>query len=265
MNEQIKYLQILCNQLSIKDQNGNTLVEDGILGECSKYAFKNLPLLKIGSTGFKEKIAITHIQNVLGVTADGIFDQNTYNAVISFQISNELTADGIVGPNTWFVFASGLSDGKLTFVAKGVDLFVTIVKQEFTKGFSEHNRDNITPYGAWYGLNGQPWCAMFVSWCANKSNILNTVVPKYYYCSTGVELYKNMGRYKERSTGYIPMVGDVIFFQKDGGICHTGVVVSYDSKIVTTIEGNSQDAIMQHKYSLDDSYIHGYGANGGVK
>ena len=25
---------------------------------------------------------------------------------------------------------------------------------------------NYTKYGAWYGLDGQPWCDMFVSWCA---------------------------------------------------------------------------------------------------
>jgi hypothetical protein len=29
---------------------------------------------------------------------------------------------------------------------------------------SEHNGDNITKYGAWYGNNGAPWCAQFVSW-----------------------------------------------------------------------------------------------------
>lgn len=24
---------------------------------------------------------------------------------------------------------------------------------------------NLTKYGAWYGVQGQPWCAIFVSWC----------------------------------------------------------------------------------------------------
>lgn len=24
---------------------------------------------------------------------------------------------------------------------------------------------NLTKYGKWYGVNGQPWCAIFVSWC----------------------------------------------------------------------------------------------------
>lgn len=262
--EQIKYLQILCNQLEIKDQKGKALVEDGILGECSIYAIKKLPLLKIGVTRFKEKVAITHIQNVLGITADGIFDQDTYNAVVNFQKSKGLISDGIVGPNTWMAFARGLNNGDLMLGGKGVELFVSVVKQEYKKGFLENNGNNSTPYGAWYGMNGQPWCAMFISWCANKANILNTVVPKYAYCPTGVELYKNMGRYKLRSTGYIPMNGDIIFFEKDGEICHTGVVVDFGNQTVTTIEGNSNDAIRQHQYNLNDTYIHGYGANGGI-
>ena len=28
---------------------------------------------------------------------------------------------------------------------------------------------NLTIFGAWYGFNGEPWCAMFVSYCLSKS------------------------------------------------------------------------------------------------
>ncbi len=28
---------------------------------------------------------------------------------------------------------------------------------------------NKTKYGKWFGLDGQPWCAMFVSWCYDKA------------------------------------------------------------------------------------------------
>lgn len=110
MNQQTKYLQILCNQLGVRDQNGNYLTEDGILGPSSTYAIRHLPLLKKGTTGSKEKIAITHIQNVLKVTADGIFGQGTHNAVVAFQRSKGLSQDGIVGPDTWIAFANNTSD-----------------------------------------------------------------------------------------------------------------------------------------------------------
>lgn len=100
-----KYLQILCNQLGVKDYEGKCLKEDGILGLRSRYAIKHLPVLRKGSSGFKEKIAITHIQNVLKVNPNGIFETNTYNAVVSFQKSKGLGQDGIIGSNTWLAFA----------------------------------------------------------------------------------------------------------------------------------------------------------------
>lgn len=41
------------------------------------------------------------VQRALGVTADGLFGNNTKNAVINFQKANRLTPDGSVGLNTW--------------------------------------------------------------------------------------------------------------------------------------------------------------------
>ena len=29
---------------------------------------------------------------------------------------------------------------------------------------------NRTKYGAWFGLNGQPWCMMFVQWCFRQAD-----------------------------------------------------------------------------------------------
>src|SRR3712207_9204839 len=73
-------------------------------------------------------------------------------------------------------------------------------------------------YGAWYGLDGNSWCAMFVSWCANEAGILNRTVPKYASCANGAEWYKSKERYKTRESGYIPKTGDVIFFNRNNGI-----------------------------------------------
>lgn len=50
-------------------------------------------------------------------------------------------------------------------------------------GQTEHPANsNRTVYGKWYGLDGNPWCAMFVSWCMNRAG-----VPfKYAYCPSVV-------------------------------------------------------------------------------
>ena len=61
------------------------------------------PLIKYGSKG----VYVATLQdalNFLGYSSgniDGIFGNNTKNAVIRFQRANGLTADGIVGCNTW--------------------------------------------------------------------------------------------------------------------------------------------------------------------
>lgn len=184
-------------------------------------------------------------------TVDGYFGPMTDSAVRSFQSSRGLTVDGIVGPITWNALFSGGG-------GSGLSGFVSAAQGEV--GYVE-TPVNITKYGAWYGLDGQPWCAMFVSWCANQAGILNTVVPKYSYCPTGVSLYQNKGMFKARSTGYAPKSGDVIFFISGGVVSHTGIVESYSSGTVYTIEGNSSDSVRRNSYGLSNTYIYGYGVN----
>jgi len=147
-----------------------------------------------------------------------------------------------------------------------IEQFVAVAEKEFQKGFKENNGDNMTPYGKWYGLDGQPWCAMFVSWCAEQAGLLNTYVPKFASVQYGLDWYRKKGRYHIQGSGYFPKAGDVIFFKNNKGQNHTGIVVAYDSvtNIVYTIEGNSNNSIASRKYNLNNSYIQGFGATGGL-
>lgn len=123
---------------------------------------------------------------------------------------------------------------------------------------------NITPYGAWYGMNGVAWCAIFVSWCANKAGILGTVVPKFHWCASGVNWFKARGRYMRRGM-VTPKSGDVIFFYTGSeGFYHVGIVNYVKNGVVYTIEGNASDAVRTRSYSINDTRIHGYGINGGI-
>ena len=45
--------------------------------------------------------AVRQLQELLGITADGIFGPITKAAVKEYQAANGLKADGIVGPLTW--------------------------------------------------------------------------------------------------------------------------------------------------------------------
>lgn len=194
-------------------------------------------------------------------TADGIAGQNTYNGVLSFQKSNGLTSDGMVGAATKSKLFTGNNIDSSGTSNTGLQKFIEIAKGELSKGFKETNSNNITPYGEWYGMNGEPWCAMFVSWCAYNAGILNNIVPKYAYCPYGVNWYKEHNKYASNSANYIPKPGDTIMFQTNGVIDHTGIIIDFSNNIITTIEGNSSDMVAQRSYPKENSRIHGYGIN----
>ena len=71
--------------------------------ECNKQGFSSYPTLKKGARGNITKLLQVKLvslgYNTNGV--DGIFGSGTEKAVMSFQKSNGVVADGIVGKNTW--------------------------------------------------------------------------------------------------------------------------------------------------------------------
>ena len=117
--------------------------------------------------------------------------------------------------------------------------------------------DNNTKYGEWYGLPGEAWCAMFVSWCANRAGISTEVIPKYCGCTAGMRWFveRDQFGYKE---SYTPKAGDLIFFLSDGA-SHTGIVINCDGKTVYTIEGNTSNMVAKRSYPINYHTITGYG------
>ena len=90
----VRSLQAELNSQGFRDSNGNKLVVDGIAGSKTLSA---CPTLKVGARGNITKL----MQQKIGVVADGIFGSGTKQAVINYQKSKGLSADGIVGQNTW--------------------------------------------------------------------------------------------------------------------------------------------------------------------
>lgn len=118
-------------------------------------------------------------------------------------------------------------------------------------------------YRRWYTgrADGQPWCATFISWCANEAGILDTCIPKFQGCSVGVSWFKSHDQWIPGNT-YVPNPGDIIFFEfqnPNDGPEHVGIVWKVEDGMVTTIEGNSSDQCQSNNYSLSYSAIYGYG------
>lgn len=114
---------------------------------------------------------------------------------------------------------------------------------------------NWTEYGRHYGLNHQPWCAIFVNWCAREAGASYAAVPKYCAVRYYHSYFKRKGRFhswsKVRSGSYKPKKGDIILYAytKGGVAHHIGYVLSsaYENGRVkmTTVEGNTHDKVKQ--------------------
>ncbi|MFJ2775686.1 LysM peptidoglycan-binding domain-containing protein [Kitasatospora sp. NPDC087315] len=97
-------------------------------------------------------------------------------------------------------------------------------------------------FGKWYapGFNHEPFCDMFVSWCADKGGEA-AAVGRYAFCPSHVQFFRNKGRWHGRGEQF--RRGDIIFFSWDGGPTadHVGIVLedSAPGQQVKTVEGNT--------------------------
>lgn len=106
----------------------------------------------------------------------------------------------------------------------------------YIEGPPPHHTGNLTKYGKWYGLDAQPWCAMFVSWVFYMAGLpLPASTAKgFAWCPSGAEWFMRQGRW-----GKVPKLGAVIFYRFGARIDHVGWVLAFDGEHVWTIEGNT--------------------------
>ena len=119
--------------------------------------------------------------------------------------------------------------------------------------------NNDTKYGEWYGLNYNPWCAMFCSWCSAQIGMDNIAFPRFAGCTTGFHEMQGWGI--TTNEHIVPEPGDLIFFEWDGDYDdydHVGIVESADENYVNTIEGNHEDCVARYTYSRWSNCIVGY-------
>ena len=98
----------------INFQKNNGLTQDGIVGRNTWQALLNLNpsanVLKRGSRNsavlFLQKLLLSYLYPITSL--DGVFGAETERAVRAFQTENNLTADGIVGRNTWQALLNGV-------------------------------------------------------------------------------------------------------------------------------------------------------------
>ncbi len=129
-----------------------------------------------------------------------------------------------------------------------------------SNNYVEYNRLFCKLEGIW----GYAWCAAFVSWCQFQAGIPAEIDCSEVSCPRMInEILKPQDLYRTRESGYTPLIGDLIYFKNSssGAVStHVGLVLGIKDGYVYTIEGNANENVGRHKYSLNDSYIVGYGA-----
>ena len=130
-----------------------------------------------------------------------------------------------------------------------------------TGGANDGSYSNYTEYNYWYNnyvnsgmpVGGEyaPWCATFVSWCAEQANIPTSIIQRstaagcssysfnlYFYAGGSSLNSSSDNNYHFLGYNYTPKKGD-LFFTRSWS--HVGLVVDSDGTYVTTVEGNTND------------------------
>jgi hypothetical protein len=99
---------------------------------------------------------------------------------------------------------------------------------------------NRTKYGKWFGLDGNPWCMMFVMWCFSQAGALGLLPKRTASCGDLMRAAKAAGCWVTED--YRP--GDVVIYDFPGGAAtdHTGIIESVTASGVVAIEGNTSQA-----------------------
>jgi hypothetical protein len=97
---------------------------------------------------------------------------------------------------------------------------------------------NKTPYGLWYepSLNGQKWCAMFVSWVFHHAgHPLGHIQSRngIHHCQSAHNYYKERGRLTAN-----PQPGDIVIYDWEGNgyADHIGIFIEWANAEKTAIE-----------------------------
>lgn len=128
-------------------------------------------------------------------------------------------------------------------------------------------------YWRWAGSSKRiAWCALFVSWCADKTGLKAAgKIPYFSFVGDGVHWFKTKGKWIKGSdvnnSNYDKLVkpGMLIFFdweengKRDGHGDHVGIVTKVSGGRIHTVEGNNDDAVRESSYPANSKSILGFG------
>lgn len=122
---------------------------------------------------------------------------------------------------------------------------VVKLAREFADKRYKEGKNNDSIFGKWYGMNHQPWCAMFVSYCFNQIGAGKLVAAQtskgFASCSAAVSYFKKNKRLVNVAKAE---PGDIVFMNFHGSKTaadHVEIVLRNDkkSKVLFCVGGNT--------------------------
>lgn len=115
--------------------------------------------------------------------------------------------------------------------------FVATAKKEMG---TRETGNNDNKYGKWYGMNHQPWCAIFVCWCAAHT-----------FGDAWTKSFNKTALAYDVAAGVVKKGGKWIKQASKGPTTHVGIIASVDSGgTATTVEGNAGDKVSSRKIKV---------------
>lgn len=134
---------------------------------------------------------------------------------------------------------------------------------------TQENSDGSTKYAQWLINQGatdvqpnDPWCAMFVLWCAGHANISYDIIPYRYGPNNMRDRLDQMGKYQSSYSNAV-QPGDLVFINgTSADPSHVGIIYSISSSSVTIVDGNWLNQVAFRTLPIGHASIVGYGTPG---
>lgn len=106
---------------------------------------------------------------------------------------------------------------------------------------------------------------LFVDWCFAKAFGRETAKTLLHNYFEPLVMY-SADYYRARESYFNqPQIGDVVFFQKMGRVCHTGIIYHVDSEMIYTMEGDTipgpgvrEEGVYKKQHRMSSPDIDGY-------
>jgi hypothetical protein len=212
-----------------------------------------------GRSGNVRENGLAGLQRQNGIEATGWMGEHTYNLIRSARVPDGLPH---AGEPLLDAMAVGLLESHAELMAGGSSVrLLALEKARSFLGYVESPPgSNGNMFGEWYGMNFEPWCAMFVSYCfehvahGSPSFAAGTTYAYVPYIVADARAHM-FGLSAVES----PIPGDLVCFNWDGGeFDHVGLFEDGIPEGFDTIEGNTSTSnnsnggqVMRRRRSAD--------------